>query len=229
MRGQPSPNGCGLRNIMRYNGIHRTGARFAARMLAPAIVAGLLAPLAVATGAQARDQIVSLSVAQSKSIRVSKGKPQTIRTDAAFYEIVIGDTEIANVNPLTDKSFYVLGNKLGTTGIALFDEPLPPGFVGENLAIEGVLEPGVWVGDTLHFPRCVLRVTAPREPCFKFNAVMGFAQAARLMVREARCGFYLAVEQPGTLVAGEAFVLRPGPRALSITEAIQAKWVKHRN
>ena len=122
MRGQPSPNGCGLRNIMRHNGIHRTGARFAARMLAPAIVAGLLAPLAVATGAQARDQIVSLSVAQSKSIRVSKGKPQTIRTDAAFYEIVIGDTEIANVNPLTDKSFYVLGNKLGTTGIALFDE-----------------------------------------------------------------------------------------------------------
>ena len=87
----------------------------------------------------------------------------------------------------------------------------------------------MWVGDTLHFPHCVLRVTAPREPCFKFNAVMGFAQAARLMVREARCGFYLAVEQPGTLAAGEAFVLRPGPRALSITEAIQAKWVKHRN
>ena len=114
-------------------------------------------------------------------------------------------------------------------GVSLFDEPLPPGFVGENLAIEGVLEPGMWVGDTLHFPHCVLRVTAPREPCFKFNAVMGFAQAARLMVREARCGFYLAVEQPGTLVAGEAFVLRPGPRALSITEAIQAKWAKHRN
>ncbi len=39
-----------------------------------------------------------------------------------FYEIVIGDPEIANVNPLTDDSFYVLGNNLGTTGIALFDE-----------------------------------------------------------------------------------------------------------
>ena len=39
-----------------------------------------------------------------------------------FYEIVIGDPEVANVNPLTDDSFYVLGNTLGTTGIALFDE-----------------------------------------------------------------------------------------------------------
>jgi len=43
-------------------------------------------------------------------------------TSAAFYQIVIGDPEIANVNPLTDKSFYVLGNNLGTTGVALFDE-----------------------------------------------------------------------------------------------------------
>lgn len=114
-------------------------------------------------------------------------------------------------------------------GVSLFDEALPPGFVGENLAIEGLLEPGVWVGDTLHFSGgCVLRVTAPREPCFKFNAVMGFAQAARQMVQQARCGFYLAVEQAGTLSPGEGFALQAGPRALSITEAIHAKWAKHR-
>jgi MOSC domain-containing protein YiiM len=58
---------------------------------------------------------------------------------------------------------------------------------------------------------------------------MGLAQAARLMVQQARCGFYLAVEQAGTLSAGEAFVLHAGPRALSITEAIHAKWASHRN
>ncbi|MCL1961622.1 MAG: MOSC domain-containing protein [Desulfovibrionaceae bacterium] len=106
---------------------------------------------------------------------------------------------------------------------------LSPGFMGENLAIEGLLERDVWVGDTLHFAGCVLRVTAPRQPCYKFNAVMGFAQAAKLMVREARCGFYLAVEQPGALQAGERFTLCAGPRALSITEAIHAKWAKYRN
>ena len=60
--------------------------------------------------------------ARRPTIKIAKGKPKTIKTNVPFYEIVIGDPEIANVNPLTDSSFYVLGNNLGTTGIALFDE-----------------------------------------------------------------------------------------------------------
>lgn len=109
-------------------------------------------------------------------------------------------------------------------------DALPPGFLGENLRISGLLETQAWVGDTLHFSDsgCVLRITAPREPCGKFAAVMGFAEAARVMVREARCGFYLAVEKPGTLAAGMRFVLRPGSRGLSVAEAIRAKWARHR-
>ena len=109
-------------------------------------------------------------------------------------------------------------------------EALPPGFVGENLTLCGLLEHQVWVGDTLHVEGspCVLRVTAPREPCYKFNAVMGFALAARLMVQHARCGFYLSVVTPGTLRAGQALHLQPGPRGLRIDEAIRAKWAKHR-
>ena len=56
-------------------------------------------------------------------------------------------------------------------GVSLFDEALPPGFMGENLTIDGPLEHEVFVGDEWHFPDCVLCVAAPREPCFKFNAV----------------------------------------------------------
>jgi MOSC domain-containing protein YiiM len=112
-------------------------------------------------------------------------------------------------------------------GVSLFDEELPPGFAGENLSITGLLEQDVFVGDELHFNHCVLRVTAPREPCFKFNAVMGFNAAARLMATEARCGFYLSVAHPGTLTAGEDFRLVPGQRALSIAQAIRGKLAKH--
>lgn len=82
-------------------------------------MAGLLA---VPTISVAGGDIIKVSATRSTTVKVAKGKPKTIKTDAAFYEIVIGDPEIANVNPLTDKSFYVLGNNLGTTGIALFDE-----------------------------------------------------------------------------------------------------------
>jgi pilus assembly protein CpaC len=67
-------------------------------------------------------EVLQISQSRNTVLKIAKGKPKTIRTSAAFYEIVIGDPEIANVNPLTDRSFYVLGNNLGTTGIALFDE-----------------------------------------------------------------------------------------------------------
>ena len=116
-------------------------------------------------------------------------------------------------------------------GASLFDEALPAGFMGENLTICGLLESDVWIGDTLHVDGsgCVLRVTMPREPCGKFTAVMGLADAAQRMVREARSGFYLAVEVPGDLRAGSALRLMPGPRRLSVAEAIRGKWARHRN
>ena len=107
---------------------------------------------------------------------------------------------------------------------------LPPGFMGANLKVQGLLEHEVYVGDRLHFPECTLRVTAPREPCGKFVAVMGLKDGARTMVREARCGFYLAVDAPGTLQAGMSAQLQPArQRTYSIPDAIRAKWAKHRN
>jgi MOSC domain-containing protein YiiM len=113
-------------------------------------------------------------------------------------------------------------------GVSLFDEDLPHGFMGENLTISGLLEADVFVGDELVFANCRLRVEAPREPCFKFAAVMGFAQAGKLMVQEARCGFYLSVVQTGTLQTGERFTLIAGTQGLSIAQAIRGKMAKHR-
>ena len=111
--------------------------------------------------------------------------------------------------------------------VSLFDEALAPGFVGENLTLQGLLESDVWVGDELHFPHCVLRVTEPRHPCAKFNAVMGYAQASRDMALAGCCGFYLAVDQPGPIETGQAFTVVPGRRGLSIAQAFAAKRAKH--
>lgn len=88
-------------------------------LLAACVGAG--GTLALTSGAAAND-VIHISSAKNASIKIAKGKPRTIKTNVPFYEIVIGDPEVANVNPLTDSSFYVLGNNLGTTGIALFDE-----------------------------------------------------------------------------------------------------------
>ncbi len=113
-------------------------------------------------------------------------------------------------------------------GASMFDEDLPHGFMGENLTIAGLLEADVFVGDELVFANCRLRVEAPREPCFKFAAVMGFAGSSKLMVQEARCGFYLSVVETGSLLSGENFTLVKGARRLSIADAIRGKMAKHR-
>lgn len=112
-------------------------------------------------------------------------------------------------------------------GVDLFNDPLPPGFVGENLTLEGLLETKVWIGDELHFPDCVLRVTAPREPCFKFNAVMGLRNAGKLMMEHGCCGFYLSVVQTGPIEAGQAFEVRRGTQGLRVSEAFATKRIKH--
>jgi MOSC domain-containing protein YiiM len=107
--------------------------------------------------------------------------------------------------------------------VSLWDAPLPGGFMGENLTLAGLLESQAWVGDVLRFADCELAVSEPRYPCFKFNAVMGFNQAAKLMVQSGWCGMSLAVRVPGTLSAGESFTLVPGPREVGIAELFRSR------
>lgn len=108
-------------------------------------------------------------------------------------------------------------------GIAPWDEPLAPGALGENLTLAGVVETDVFIGDLLRFANCSLAVSGPRFPCFKLNAVMGFAHAAKLMVQSAWCGWYLSVRERGTITAGESFTIVAGPREVGVRELFRAR------
>ena len=48
------------------------------------------------------------------------------------------------------------------------------GAFGENLTIEGIEEDQAFVGNVWKINDVELEVTAPREPCFKFNAIPFF-------------------------------------------------------
>ncbi|MDY0744726.1 MOSC domain-containing protein [Paucibacter sp. R3-3] len=102
-------------------------------------------------------------------------------------------------------------------------QDLPPGSLGENLTLAGLTESDAWVGDLLRFPDCDLAVSEPRYPCFKLNAVLGFKQAAKLMMQSGWCGFYLSVIRPGVLGAGDSFELIPGPREVNIRDLFKAR------
>ena len=87
-----------------------------------------------------------------------------------------------------------------------FSSDLAWGAMGENLSVQGLLESQIWLGDLLQFEHCTLRVTQPREPCFKFNAAMGFNTAVKRMAETGFCGFYLAVDIPGQLRSRRIFL-----------------------
>jgi pilus assembly protein CpaC len=54
-------------------------------------------------------------------LAVPLNKSHVVEVDSAFKRISIGNPEVADIMPLTSRSFYVLGKKLGVTNLTLFD------------------------------------------------------------------------------------------------------------
>ena len=99
---------------------------------------------------------------------------------------------------------------------------LQPGAMGENFTITGLLEENVYVGDTLQIGDLEFVVTKLREPCFKFNARMGYKGAAKAMLQSGYCGWYMRVITPGTLIAGSQISHRPGKQETAIADQVRA-------
>ncbi|AWW48527.1 MOSC domain-containing protein [Polynucleobacter paneuropaeus] len=95
---------------------------------------------------------------------------------------------------------------------------LAPGSLGENFTIEGLLETNVYVGDILIIGDLEFTVVKLREPCFKFNAKMGYKGAVKAMIQSGFCGWYLRVNRVGSLAAGASIELIPGSRQTSIAD-----------
>jgi pilus assembly protein CpaC len=80
-----------------------------------------LLPLSVG-GAQAAEPRLVQMGKRTTSINVVVGKSEDVRTDQAFMEVIVGDPEIADVNPLTDHTISILGKKIGTTRVSVYAE-----------------------------------------------------------------------------------------------------------
>ena len=83
-----------------------------------------LALAAAGVAAPAAAQVSAISVAEgvhAGELAVPVNKSQVIRSDRPYAKALIGNPEIADVLPLTDQSLYVLGKKMGTTSLTLYD------------------------------------------------------------------------------------------------------------
>ena len=116
--------------------------------------------------------------------------------------------------PLEHYAFWEIQRRQAGKGEAA----LAHGALGENLTVQGLLEDACWIGDRLQVGTALLEVSEVRTPCFKLNVKMGLSHAARLMDQSGHTGFYLRVLQPGTIAAGDAVTMLPGPRTVSIAQ-----------
>ncbi len=80
------------------------------------------AALLVAVAPTAHAQTRVATVVSSSMVRVTVGKTEDIRTDAHLADITVGDPDIADVSPLTDHSLSILGKKIGTTRVTVYNE-----------------------------------------------------------------------------------------------------------
>jgi MOSC domain-containing protein YiiM len=106
---------------------------------------------------------------------------------------------------------------------AQFHLPALPdaGALGENLLVSGLLEREVWVGDQLTIGSVLLRVTRPREPCFKLDIHLQLRMAAKMMMQSGFSGFYASVVSSGHLQAGDPIRVTPGQRQITIAEHLK--------
>ena len=60
--------------------------------------------------------------APARHVTLTLFKSKTFRLDRVFTTAVVGSPEIADVFPLTDRSLYILGKKVGTTNVSVYDQ-----------------------------------------------------------------------------------------------------------
>jgi len=106
----------GLRS--RDRGGSGSARRSRTRLAIVAAFALALAPVA----AIAQQKITLVNPAHTAVVTVTVGKSQDVRTDESLVDIMVGDPEVADVNPLTDHSLSILGKKIGTTRVTVYGQ-----------------------------------------------------------------------------------------------------------
>ncbi|RWE82507.1 MAG: type II and III secretion system protein family protein [Mesorhizobium sp.] len=92
------------------------------RLLAAAVFGSSSALLSLSPGAHAADRFIDVSNPSLHRVFVPISQSATIQVNATLGDIVVGDEKIADAQPMTDKTLYVIGKSVGTTTVNLFSE-----------------------------------------------------------------------------------------------------------
>ena len=82
--------------------------------------------LALSPAVHAQQKLALAGGVHTSTVTVTVGKTEDVRTDQNLADITVGDPNIADVNPLTDHSLSILGKKIGTTRVTVYDADKKP-------------------------------------------------------------------------------------------------------
>ena len=99
--------------------IMKTG--IAAVMIFCAVFRGMGDPALAQSTFSKNPPIIEDLQSQIRRVTLTLFKSRTFKINHAFDTAVVGQPEIADVIPMTDSSIYVLGKKIGSTNISIFD------------------------------------------------------------------------------------------------------------
>jgi MOSC domain-containing protein YiiM len=124
-----------------------------------------------------------------------------------------------------DKAVYAYALEDLAWWSAQLGRPIAPGFIGENLTLEGIDLGALRPGDELFAGEVVLRVTEPRDPCSKLAARIGEPSFVKRFGRAARTGAYCAVDRPGRIARDDAVtVVTRAVDGPTIRDLVRAKF-----
>jgi MOSC domain-containing protein YiiM len=111
---------------------------------------------------------------------------------------VHGGPEMAlHLYPLDHHAYW--REELG--GSELLDES---GAFGSNLAVRGMLESDVHIGDRFRLGSALIEVSQPRQPCWKIEHRFGHKGMVARIIETGRSGWYFRVLETGEVQAGDA-------------------------
>lgn len=79
-----------------------------------------------------------------------------------------------------------------------------PGGFGSNLAVGGLTEDMVHIGDRFRLGTALIEVSQPRQPCWKIEHRFGHNDMVARIIDTGRCGWYFRVIATGEVAAGDS-------------------------
>ena len=110
----------------RKNSDRSIGVGALLRGVAISIVLAVPAMAVMMPATAQAQQHIQFATARTAKVIVTVGKSEDIHTDQNFVDIMVGDPDVADVNPLTDHALSILGKKIGTTRVTVYGEDKRP-------------------------------------------------------------------------------------------------------